>query len=133
MRRLWAGFTKSRPTFLFALLPNGGPDGASLAAVGSALAINQTGWCSVPHLRMSDILPAAIMRSKIRSPTTKTLSPILLSHLPRRYPYRREACITTHPIGNERMNRIVGKEIRFGMSNTPTDEGFVLCSGDHAT
>ena len=48
-----------------------------------ALAINQTGWCSGPHLRMSDILWVAIMRSEIRSPTTKALRPILLSHLPR--------------------------------------------------
>src|SRR5215475_10866833 len=80
---------------------------------------------------MSDILWVAIMRSKIRSPTTKALSPILHSHLPRRYPHRHEACITSHSIGNERMNRIVGEEIRLWMLLTPIDEAFVLCSCDH--
>src|SRR5215831_16578548 len=75
---------------------------------------------------MSDILWVAIMRSEIRSPTTKALSPILLSHLPRRYPHRHEACITNHPIGNERMNRIVGEEIRLWVLLTPIDEP--LCS-----
>ena len=101
-----------------------------LAAVGPALAINQTGWRSGPHLRMY-ILSVAIMRPEIRSPTTKARSPILLSHLPRRYPHRHEACITIHPIGNERMNRIVGEEIRFGVFLTPIDEAFVG-SCDHA-
>ena len=80
---------------------------------------------------MSDILSVAIMRPEIRSPTTKARSPILLSHLPRRYPHRHEACITIHPIGNERMNRIVGEEIRFGVFLTPIDEAFVG-SCDHA-
>src|SRR5262245_47249340 len=96
-----------------------------------ALAINQTGWRGGPHLRMSDILWVAIMRSEIRSPTTKARSPILFCHLPRRYPHRREACITNHPIGNERMNPIVSEEIRFWMLLTPMDEAFVLCSCDH--
>jgi hypothetical protein len=73
---------------------------------------------------MSDILWLAIMRSEIRSPTTNARSPILL-YL-RRYPHRHEACITTHPIGNERMNCIVGEEIRFGGLFTPIDEAFVL-------
>ena len=81
---------------------------------------------------MSDILSVAIMPSEIRSPTTQARSPILLSHLPRRYPHRHEACITTHPIGNERMNRIVGEEIRIGVLLTPIDEAFVLGSCDHA-
>src|SRR5262249_2893750 len=80
---------------------------------------------------MSDILWVAIMRSEIRSPTTEALSPILLSHLPRRHPHRHEACITNHPIGNERMNRIVGEEIRLWVLLTPIDEDFVLCSCEH--
>src|SRR5262249_33903337 len=80
---------------------------------------------------MSDILWLAIMRSEIRSPTTKARSPILLSHLLRRYPHRHEACITNHPIGNERMNRIVGEEIRLWVFLTPINEAFVLCSCDH--
>jgi hypothetical protein len=62
---------------------------------------------------------------------SKALSPILLSHLPRRYPHRHEACITNHPIGDERMNRIVGEEIRLWVLLTPIDEAFVLCSCDH--
>src|SRR5215471_13614437 len=80
---------------------------------------------------MSDILWVAIMRSEIRSPTTKALSPILHSHLPRRYPHRHEPCVTNHSIGNERMNRSVSEDIRSWVLLTPMDEAFVLCFCDH--
>ena len=80
---------------------------------------------------MSDILWVAIMRSEIRSPTTKALSPILLSRLPRRYPHRHEACVTNHSIGNDWMNPIMSEEIRLWVFLTPIDEAFILCLRGH--
>jgi hypothetical protein len=79
---------------------------------------------------MSLILWVAIMRAEIRSPTTIALSPSLLFHLLRRYPHRHEACVTNHPIGNERMNRIMSREISSWVFLIPTDEAF-LCFCDH--